>query len=145
MNTPHDFSLQSTEAHAALDVVADAEVRAKAPGKTGFAAVFAVLVGLGVTVTIMNLLPWMLGVMAAIVVYYIVWIFCRPGVRDSARQPVDTSTSRERSRWSAFFPVLAISVANVLPPLWWLAVPAGLVVAPLTWRVVMKYQDVYFR
>lgn len=37
MNTPHDFSLQSTEAHAALDVVADAEVRAKAPGKTGFA------------------------------------------------------------------------------------------------------------
>lgn len=26
-----------------------------------------------------------------------------------------------------------------------LAVPAGLVVAPVTWRVVMKYQDVYFR
>lgn len=145
MNTPHDFSLQGKDARAALDVVAEAESRAQAPRHTGFAAVFAVLVGLGVTVTVMNLIPWMLGVMAAILVCYIVLILCRPGVRDSARQPVDTSTSRERSRWSAFFPVLAIAVANVLPPLWWLAVPAGLVVAPVTCRVVMKYQDVYFR
>lgn len=137
--------MDSTEARAALDVVAAAESRAEAPGNAGFAALIAILFGLGATVAVLDLMWWTLGVMAALFACLIVWFFRRPGMRDSARQPVDTSTGLDRRRWPAYLPVLAVPVVNLLPPLWWLAVPAGVAIAALTWWVAMKYQDVYFR
>jgi hypothetical protein len=137
--------MESKEARAALDVVAEAEAQAEAPGNAGFAALTAVLFGLGITVAVVDLIWWTLGVMAALIACLIVWFFRRPGVRLRPATGGYLQWRRSAASLARVPSGNGVPVANLLPPLWWLAVPAGVAIAAMIWRVAMKYQDVYFR